>query len=66
MIATNVLICFNYIWMIGMGIEPPLLMKSNTSTWIWSTKTWKLMSIFKEKSGRLMDAQLCVTDGLSS
>ena len=23
MIATNVLICFNYIWMVGMGIEPP-------------------------------------------
>ena len=23
MIDTNVLICFNYIWMVGMGIEPP-------------------------------------------
>ena len=23
MIATNVLICFNYIRMVGMGIEPP-------------------------------------------
>ena len=23
MIAKNVLICFNYTWMVGMGIEPP-------------------------------------------
>ena len=64
MIPTNILICFNYVWMIGMGIKPPLLMKSNISTWIWSTKTWKLMSIFKEKYRRLMDARLCVMNGL--
>ena len=56
MIATNVLICFNYIWMVGMGIEPPSPYEIKHNIWIWSTKTWKLMSIFKAKSGRLMDA----------
>ena len=40
-----------------------LYMKSKSSTWKLSIKTWKLMSTYKGRNERHMDAQLCPMDG---
>ena len=54
------LINFPLIIYVGMGINPYLHMKSQASTWKLSIKIWKLISTYKGRNGRHMDAQLCV------
>ena len=59
----QLLINFPLIIYVGMDIEPPSPYEIKSKYLEWSIKTWKLISTYKQRNKRHMDAQLCAMDG---